>query len=1276
MSKQTTLLNFFTKSPAARPLSNIANNVNNNSTTKSTVKKEKFEIYDIVYARLTGFDHWPALVCAHGGKFFKTEKNVEYLNVQFFDNPPQRAWIKVQDCIKMTDGKHPKLTQINDESLKQAIKWALDALSKSKEDRKSLVLLLNSDDESDEERSSDVEMSPLNQSSRIIKNNANTNTKRKYESDSDESDQNQVQSAVKKKKMFVIESDESGDDYKPSKMELNLESSSDEDDSALLSDEFSDVASFVGEEDESMDSIAITPPKRSSANRSKASKSTGKKSSKKSADSTSANVVGDSCLPAARKFAHESYDFLKPEKIRDKNGKRPDDPDYDPKTLYVPSEFLKKQSQAQQQWWAIKSDHFDTILFFKMGKFYELYHQDAVIICELTNIMYMRGESAHAGFPEKAYQRFADVLIEKGYQVARVEQTESAGARDKRCKGSSDKSKCVKRELCRITSRGTKYLNEMDNCENSSIYLFYVLAITEKEIDDNQILTGLCFIECSIGTFHIGQLVDDKHSTSLRTIFAHYPPVEILIEKDHITTQTLQTIKSCLPNVSITYLRTDVEFWKPRKTLKLLTEGPYFKEKREDGKFETRMPAKLQELLDPNDPLNLTVKKEFELALKSMGAIIYQLKRNLIEEELLAKKDFNIFDTSFLLTNKYSDKKDYMVLDSVTIKNLELFENSSGRPEGTLLNEIDSCQTKFGKRRLRKWMCSPLYSKKEINDRLDAVSKLMELSSLNDLHRDLKQLPDLERILFKIHTQSLPNRSRNHPDSRAVMMEAQTYNKAKVGEFCKLIDSFNRCDRFINELRGLVEKSSGSERPKFLLDLITYKEDGGIFPNTVQTLKYFDNSFDQRIAKEKGLVQPRKGVNKEFEKATENIQIVHKKLNQHLSELSRRFGEKLTWFGTGKKAWQVQIPSRLASKVGSEFEKTSAKKGFDRYQDKTIKDLIVELKDYEEAKEEAMHECWRIILFSFMEHKEDWLNIVKIIAVIDCLISLTNFSNQIKMFGKICRPVILDETSEQKSVIRYKNGVHPSLIKIVDNFMANSVTLDEKILLLSGPNMGGKSVSMRQTGQLVLLAQMGSFVPAEQFECTLVDRIFVRLGSTDRILDNESTFFVELSETSCIIKNATKNSLVLLDELGRGTSSIDGTAIACSVVDYLSNKIKCPTMFSTHYSTLLEEFKNSPNVLFGHMACVLEKNDSEADFDDPTNETITFLYKLTEGICPKSYGFHCAKLSGITDRVIKDAYEKAKEFENSSQSIKLLAKLVSKNLNINEAKQLVNYLVS
>lgn len=992
------------------------------------------------------YPHWPAIVCNHpsSNKFFKVEKGCEYLNVQFFDAPPQRAWIKVHDCILFENGEHPKETKISDESLSNAIGWALEALECAKQERGKFVVPLKLSDEEDsdglEELGSDIELSPLNKSSRIA-------GKRKFESDSEADDV--VRSTLKKKKKpttFLIDSGDSEDEYKPGKLE-EATTSSESMISDVMSNEFSDVASFVEDESfvEEDDEPRSKPTKKSNSNRSMASSKKPAKSSKAEA-SPSAAASGEGNL-GTRRFPHLTYNFLKPEFIKDKAGRRPDHPDYDPKTLYVPPEFLKKQTPTQKQWWLIKQDHFDTLLFFKMGKFYELFHMDAVIINEVTNILFMRGDFAHAGFPEGGYAYKASACIEKGYKVARVEQTESAEARDSRLKGTKGSDKVVRRELCRVTSKGTKTMFELASCADEA-HSTYILAITEKELDNNQIQTGLCFIDTSLGEFHIGQLVDDKYSTLLRTIFAHYPPVEILLEKDSVTSQTLQTIKSCLPDVQITYLKSNSEFWKPRETLKLLMEGPYFKVKRDDGKLETQLPEKLKELLDPSDVLSLTVKHEFELSLKAFGAIIYQLKRNLIEEELLALRKFNIFDTNFLLSNTKNEDKDFMVLDSVTIKNLELLENSEGSREGTLLQIIDTCKTKFGKRRLRKWICSPLCSKREIDQRLGAVGTLMNLP-LGDLHQELANLPDLERILFKIHTQSLANRSKNHPDSRAVFHEFVAMNKSKVSDFCKLLESFHRSDRFVNELRSTI----GETQSPFLSKLVNYKENGGIFPNTKKVLLYFDNSFDQKIAKDKGVINPKRGVNQEYEAAEEAIKGVHKELNDHLKKLSSQFGVDLKYAGTGKNRFQIEFPERLASRIPKDFEKTGSRKGFEKYQDRTVKSLLEKLKQREAEKAEAMQDAWRIILQSFMEHADDWLSIIQIVAILDCLIALANYANSLKSFGPVCRPKILEQ---EKNVLRFKAGQHPSLVKLVDNFMANDLELDEKLLLLSGANMGGK----------------------------------------------------------------------------------------------------------------------------------------------------------------------------------------------------------------------------
>lgn len=233
---------------------------------------------------------------------------------------------------------------------------------------------------------------------------------------------------------------------------------------------------------------------------------------------------------------------------------------------------------------------------------------------------------------------------------------------------------------------------------------------------------------------------------------------------------------------------------------------------------------------------------------------------------------------------------------------------------------------------------------------------------------------------------------------------------------------------------------------------------------------------------------------------------------------------------------------------------------------------------------------------------------------------------------------MIDCTEADGPLFELHDGVHPCL-NATGEFIPNGVRLGgpatPSLALLTGPNMGGKSTMMRQIGLLVVLAQMGGPIPAAGCRMTLVDRIFTRLGAHDDIMAGHSTFLVELSETATILRHATRHSLVLLDELGRGTATYDGTAIAAAVVDRLA-ALGCRTMFSTHYHNLVENFVGDARVSLGHMACMVE---SEGNSEDPTEETVTFLYKYTAGPCPKSYGFNAAKLAGMPTAIIRRAYE-------------------------------------
>ncbi|XP_069351178.1 DNA mismatch repair protein Msh6 isoform X10 [Eulemur rufifrons] len=262
--------------------------------------------------------------------------------------------------------------------------------------------------------------------------------------------------------------------------------------------------------------------------------------------------------------------------------------------------------------------------------------------------------------------------------------------------------------------------------------------------------------------------------------------------------------------------------------------------------------------------------------------------------------------------------------------------------------------------------------------------------------------------------------------------------------------------------------------------------------------------------------------------------------------------------------------------------------------------------------------------------------------------------------GPMCRPVILLPGEDTAPFLKLKGSRHPCITKTFfgDDFIPNDILIgceeeEEEngkayCVLVTGPNMGGKSTLMRQAGLLAVMAQMGCYVPAEVCRLTPIDRVFTRLGASDRIMSGESTFFVELSETASILMHATAHSLVLVDELGRGTATFDGTAIANAVVKELAETIKCRTLFSTHYHSLVEDYSQNVAVRLGHMACMVEN-----ECEDPSQETITFLYKFIKGACPKSYGFNAARLANLPEEVIQKGHRKAREFEKMNQSLRL-----------------------
>ncbi|XP_046478017.1 probable DNA mismatch repair protein Msh6 [Neodiprion pinetum] len=1015
-------------------------------------------------------------------------------------------------------------------------------------------------------------------------------------------------------------SDDSGDDYKPTE-----DDASSSEFSASEADSESEALSSGVESDEETPKKKRNIEPKSAAPKKNSRGKTQVKSELKNSDPPS-QTTGNSSVNT-QGWSHLKYDFLQKNKIKDIHQRPPSDPNYDPRTLYVPHYFKINQTPAMKQWWEMKCKNFDCVIFFKVGKFYELYHMDAVTGVNELGLSYMRGEFAHSGFPEIAYSRFASSLIEKGYKVARVEQTENPemmSARVSKMSQVTKFDKVVKREICQISSKGTRVFTAQDS-ETSTASSTYLLSIVEKFNPSTPTsIYGVCFIDTSIGGFHLGQFEDDRHSSRLLTLVSHFPPSQVIYERGGISERTNKILNTMLATALKEPLQRETQFWSAATTLKKLHEGEYFKS---EFNSDFTWPEGLKPYLSDGDSLGLTAADNMELAISALGGCVFHLKECFIDQQLLAQGRFESWIPPDHEDRQSSGKfANNMVLDAITINNLRIL----GGP-GSLISMLDHCCTPFGKRLLREWICRPSCRKSEIMQRQQAVTELIDkIEIMQNVRGSLAPLPDLERLLSKIHAQGNFAKGQSHPDARAIMYESKTYSKRRILDFTNALHGFEEASKIIDSI--------GDVKCDLLKRCIKHNPEGD-FPELEEMLNYFKSAFNQEEAKKEGCIIPKPGVDSEYDAVLEEVSEIKRDLEKYLEQQRKHFGVKVNYFGTEKKRFQIEVPDSQLRKVTTVYELQSQRKGFRRYYTAEAKELLERQIAAETNKDKVLKDISRRIFAKFSEKYDVWCSAVYQLATLDVLTAFAEYSQSAEMSV----PIIEDLMSEKSAFIDIRDGRHPCVTS--DDFIPNDTLLGTEdsasLVILTGPNMGGKSTVMRQVGLLTIMAQIGCHIPASSCRLTLVDRIFTRLGANDDILTGQSTFFVELSETATILQHATPNSLVLVDELGRGTSTYDGTAIAASVVGALKER-KCRTLFSTHYHALVEDYKLDKNVSLSHMACMVETEEEE----EVSQETVTFLYKLSKGACPKSYGFNAARLAGISSKITLKAHEIASKLEN------------------------------
>ncbi|KAK7284586.1 hypothetical protein RJT34_19335 [Clitoria ternatea] len=917
--------------------------------------------------------------------------------------------------------------------------------------------------------------------------------------------------------------------------------------------------------------------------------------------------------------------FLREDR-RDAKRRRPGDENYDSRTLYLPPDFLRSLSDGQKQWWEFKAKHMDKVLFFKMGKFYELFEMDAHVGVKELDLQYMKGEQPHCGFPEKNFSMHVEKLARKGYRVLVVEQTETPEQLEIRRKEKGSKDKVVRREICAVVTKGTLMDGELLSANPEAAYL---MALTEHhENHSNEIserIYGVCIVDVTTSRVILGQFKDDLECSALCCILSEIRPVEIVKPAKLLSAETERVLLKHTRNPLVNELDPSVEFWDADKTLDQLKK--IYRQSNDVSAEDNGLhclPDILLELVKTDNGSRS--------ALSALGGALYYLKQAFLDERLLRFAQFELLPCS-----GFGDlaSKPYMVLDAAALENLEIFENGrNGDSSGTLYAQLNQCVTAFGKRLLKTWLARPLCHVESIKERQEAVAafKGVNLPSALEFRKALSKLPDMERLLAHIFSNSEAS-GRNA--NKVVLYEDAA--KKQLQEFISALRGCELMAQACSSL-GVILNDVKSRQLNHLLT------PGKGLPDVCLDLHHFKDAFDWVEANNSGRIIPREGVDPEYDTACKAVKEVESSLLKHLKEQRKLLGgTSITYVTVGKEAYLLEVPENLCRNIPRDYELRSSKKGFFRYWTPDIRKFLRELSKAESEKESLLKSTLQRLIGRFCEHHKKWKQLVSATAELDVLISLAIAGDYYE--GPTCRPSFVGTCAKEDPYLHAKSLGHPVLRSDTlgkGTFVPNDIAIGgpdrASFILLTGPNMGGKSTLLRQVCLAVILAQVGADVPAESFDLSPVDRIFVRMGAKDNIMAGQSTFLTELSETAIMLSSATRNSLVALDELGRGTSTSDGQAIAESVLEHFVRKVQCRGLFSTHYHRLALDYQKDPKVCLSHMACQVGGGISGLD-------EVTFLYRLTPGACPKSYGVNVARLAGLPTSVLQKAAGKSREFE-------------------------------
>ena len=794
-----------------------------------------------------------------------------------------------------------------------------------------------------------------------------------------------------------------------------------------------------------------------------------------------------------------------------------------------------RHTPMMRQFLTIKDQHPNELLFYRMGDFYELFYEDAIVAAPVLDItLTARGKSAGepipmAGVPYHAAETYLAKLVKAGHAVAIAEQI-----------GDPNESKGpVERSVVRIVTPGTLTDESLLDASNDSL----IVAVHRQQLS-----CGIAWMDLSSGRFVVTEIEGDD---ALAAELERLAPAEVLIAEN-----------STLPNLPAHVAVRELAQWQfdeeaARRAL--------------NQQFQTR-------------DLSGFGCEDLSLAISAAGCLLDYVK------------DTQRSELNHLVAIFHERQGESVVLDAATRRNLEIDTNIHGGDTNTLLSVYQSTITAMGTRHLRRWLNRPINQRTELESRLSATETLLSKYRYEALRDSLKPIADLERILSRVALRS-----------------------ARPRDLSRLRDTLAALPTLTHSI------PQDDERLRQLAD------DIGSYPKLCQTLQSAIIETPPVVIRDGGVIA------QGFDSELDELRGISENAGDYLIEIEQREREE-TGLSTLKVGYNrvhgyyIEISRAQSDKAPDTYQRRQTLKNVERF-------ITPELKIFEDKALSARSRALsreKFLYDSLVEDIAALLIPLQTTARAICETDVLACFAERAISLNLCRPSFSEGIE-----LKIEAGRHPVVEQVNRTpFIANNTELGEsrRMLLITGPNMGGKSTYMRQNALIALLAHCGAFVPAKAASVSLLDRIFTRIGSSDDLASGLSTFMVEMTETANILHNATEKSLVLMDEVGRGTSTFDGLSIAWASAIALSERVKAMTFFATHYFELTE----LPNTFNTMVNVHLDATEHE--------DHVVFMHHIQEGPANRSFGLEVAKLAGVPNSVIRQARAKLEELESGSSS--------------------------